>query len=147
MQKLRLLVVLSLPILVLGAVGTTSAPAAEYSTSSAPANSSVPVAEVVPVTKSFKMTATGISVIVCSKVQLVGASAVNDTNKATMTSVRFSSCENETEPTKCAINTIETKPIAVTLEDTVGGKTVEKSNHKPEQNPPKSRKKQDWPNV
>jgi hypothetical protein len=125
-----LIVVGLLPALAISALAVSSATAAEFGTSSQPPNSSVPIAETVPVTQAFKLAASGIATIACSKVAAIGASVTNDTNKAKATALRFSSCTDETEPINCALNTVETKPLNITLEDTISGKTVE--NFKPE---------------
>jgi hypothetical protein len=124
MQKLRLFVVVLLPILAVCAVAASNATAAKYTATGVPANSVVPIAEEVPTT-GFTLSATGAATITCTKVKALGASATNDTNKAKAAALRFTSCKDETEPKTCSVNTIETKPISITLEDTVGGKTVE----------------------
>jgi type 1 fimbria pilin len=99
MRKLHLFVAgLALTISALAASNASGA--AHYSTNSVPAFSSVPVAEVVPVTQNFVLTATGAAEISCSTVRLVGAAFVNETNKATATSIHFSNCTDVTEPTK-----------------------------------------------
>jgi hypothetical protein len=130
MFKFRLFVVVLLPVLAITALAASSATGAEFSTSSVPANSSGPTAEVIPVTKNFVFDASGVATVSCPTVRAIGGVVVNDTNKASIKSIHFSNCTDETEPTKCAISTVETKPVTITLEDTVEGKTVE--NIKPE---------------
>jgi hypothetical protein len=117
-------------VLVVCAVAASSATAATFTASGVPVGSTVTIAPNLPITQAFVLAATGIAKISCSKATAEGATATNGSSKAKITDLKFTACVDESEPTKCIVSTIETKPIKVTLEDTVGGKTVE--NFQPE---------------
>jgi hypothetical protein len=114
-----------LTVLAFSALPPSSTVAAEYSVTGVPANSSVPIAPTAPVTSRFKVELTAGLTLSCGHLNILFGVIINFSKRGKAQVLNFSSCEDLTEPTKCALNTIETKPISITLEDTVGGKTIE----------------------
>ena len=129
MNRIRLLMIGILAALALAvtAIATTTASAASFSVTGA---ASALLLETVIVTTNSVLEASGQPTIECTRISVRGGHFENGSNKATIAGIKFWGCKDNSSSAKCEINTIETKPITVTL---VAGTT--KPNSKEEFTP------------
>src|ERR1035438_2938765 len=112
MNRIRLLMISILAALAITAIATTTASAASFSVTGA---ASALLLETVIVTNNSVLTAEGQPEIECTKISVKGGHFENGSSTATIAGIKFWGCKDNSNPTKCEINTIETKPITVTL--------------------------------
>jgi hypothetical protein len=127
MYKTRLLALGALAVLVAGLVAV--APALASSSFELSGRSSDELAEQPTMTESMKLEEEGDPTIECKKVQIHHGVVVSGAEDIKIGSIRFDSCEDESEPENCAVSTIETKEISDRLEsegEAKSGDTEEK---------------------
>src|ERR1035438_10126371 len=112
MNRIRLSIISIFAALAVTAIATTTASAASFSVTGAP---SALLLETVIVTEAAVLTADGQPEIECTKISVRNGHFENGSNTATIAGIKFWGCKDNSSPAKCEINTIETKPITVTL--------------------------------
>jgi hypothetical protein len=129
MCRIRLLVLSALAVLMVGVVAV--APALASSSFELSGRSSDELAEQPTMTEPMVLEdqEKAVPTIECSKVQIHHGVVVSGSEDIKIGSLRFDSCTDTTEPTKCAISTIETTEISDKLEsegEAKSGDTEEK---------------------
>jgi hypothetical protein len=127
MNRIRLSIISILAALAVTAIATTTASAASFSVAGA---ASALLLETVIVTENAVLTSEGQPEIECTKITVRNGHFENGSSTATIAGIKFWGCKDNSSPTKCEINTIETKPLTATL---VAGAT--KPNSKDEIKP------------
>jgi hypothetical protein len=112
MNRIRLLIISILAALAITAIATTTASAASFSVEP---GASALLLETVVVTENSVLTAEGQQTIECSKISVRNGHFENGSSTATIAGIKFWGCKDNSSSTKCEVNTIETKPLTVTL--------------------------------